>query len=150
MDARAISVAHPDLATSGGIIETKRIADYCRDAGIGIALHQAGSPVVAMANAHSAMAMENFIALEMHSVDNPWWNDLVDLVGQEGDVIKDGYVTVTDAPGLGLELNEEAIAENLAKASELGESKRAAVYPVGAFLDTSEWDELDAHDRVWS
>ena len=150
VDARAISVAHPDLATSGGIIETKRIADYCRDAGIGVALHQAGSPVVAMANAHSAMAMENFIALEMHSVDNPWWNDLVDLVGQEGDVIKDGYVTVTDAPGLGLELNEEAIAENLAKASELGESKRAAVYPVGAFLDTSEWDELDAHDRVWS
>ena len=63
-------IAHPDLATSGGIMETKRIADYCRDAGIGIALHQAGSPVVAMANAHFAMAMENFIALEMHSVDN--------------------------------------------------------------------------------
>jgi len=146
VDARAISVAHPDLATSGGIIETKRIADYCRDAGIGVALHQAGSPVVAMANAHSAMAMENFIALEMHSVDNPWWNDLVDLVGQEGDVIKDGYVTVTDAPGLGLELNEEAVAENLAKASET----RAGVYPAGVFEDTSEWDELDAHDRVWS
>jgi L-alanine-DL-glutamate epimerase-like enolase superfamily enzyme len=99
-----------------------------------------------MANAHSAMSMENFIALEMHSVDNPWWNDLVDLVGQEGDVIKDGYVTVTDAPGLGLELNEEAITENLAKASET----RAGVYPAGAFEDTSEWDELDAHDRVWS
>jgi L-alanine-DL-glutamate epimerase-like enolase superfamily enzyme len=146
VDARAISVAHPDLATSGGIIETKRIADYCRDAGIGIALHQAGSPVVAMANAHSAMAMENFIALEMHSVDNPWWNDLVDLIGQEGDLIKDGYVTVTDAPGLGLELNEEAIAEHLAKASE----RRFSVYPAGAFEDTSEWDELDAHDRVWS
>jgi hypothetical protein len=92
------------------------------------------------------MAMENFIALEMHSVDNPWWNDLVSLVGQEGDLIKDGYVTVTDAPGLGLELNDEAIAEHLAKASE----KREAVYPAGVFSDTSEWDELDAHDRVWS
>jgi L-alanine-DL-glutamate epimerase-like enolase superfamily enzyme len=146
VDGRAISVAHPDLATSGGIIETKRIADYCRDAGIGVALHQAGSPVVAMANAHSAMAMENFIALEMHSVDNPWWNDIVDLVGQEGDMIQNGYVNVTDAPGLGLEINEEAVAENLAKESEA----RAGVYPAGVFEDTSEWDQLDAHDRVWS
>ena len=146
VEARAISVAHPDLATSGGIIETKRIADYCRDAGIGIALHQAGSPVVAMANAHSAMAMENFIALEMHSVDNPWWNDLVDMVGQDGDIIKNGYVEVTDAPGLGLQLNEEAVKEHLAKDSE----RRAAVYPKGAFDDTAEWDQLDAHDRTWS
>ena len=146
VDARAISVCHPDLATSGGILETKRIADYCRDAGIGVALHQAGSPVVAMANAHCAMAMENFIALEMHSVDNPWWNDLVTLVGQEGPMIKDGYVTVTNAPGLGIELNDEAIAEHLARTSE----QREAVYPGGAFADTSEWDELDAHDRIWS
>ena len=147
IDARAISVAHPDLATSGGILETKRIADYCRDAGIGVALHQAGSPVVAMANAHAAMTMENFIALEMHSVDNPWWNDLVTLIGQDGPMIKDGYVQVTDAPGLGLELNEEAIKEHLAQG---GQKRDYDAYPPGAFEDTLEWDGLDAHDRVWS
>lgn len=147
IDGRAISVAHPDLATSGGILETKRIADYCRDAGIGVALHQAGSPVVAMANAHAAMAMENFIALEMHSVDNPWWNDLVTMVGQDGPMIKGGYVQVTDAPGLGLELNEEVIAEHLAQASD---RRQYGSYPPGPFEDTSDWDELDAHDRVWS
>ncbi len=147
VDARAISVAHPDLATSGGILETKRIADYCRDAGIGIALHQAGSPVVAMANAHAAMTMENFIALEMHSVDNPWWNDLVTLKGQDGPMIKEGYVQVTDAPGLGLELNEEAVEEHLAQD---GQRRNYDAYPSGAFEDTSEWDALDAHDRVWS
>ncbi|MQG90157.1 MAG: mandelate racemase/muconate lactonizing enzyme family protein [SAR202 cluster bacterium] len=147
IDARAISVAHPDLATSGGILETKRIADYCRDAGIGVALHQAGSPVVAMANAHAAMTMENFIALEMHSVDNPWWNDLVTLIGQDGPMIKDGYVQVTDAPGLGLELNEEAIKEHLAQG---GQKRNYDAYPPGAFEDTLEWDGLDAHDRVWS
>ena len=61
-------------------------------------------------------------------------------------MIKDGYVTVTNAPGLGIELNDEAIAEHLARESE----QREAVYPGGAFADTSEWDELDAHDRVWS
>ena len=146
VEARAISVAHPDLATSGGILETKRIADYCRDAGIGIALHQAGSPVVAMANVHCAASIENFFALEMHSVDNPWWNDIVNLVDQEGPMIKDGYVQLNDSPGLGIELNEEAIKEHLAKPSD----KRNSIYPKGVFEDTSEWNDLDAHDRVWS
>ena len=146
VNARAISVAHPDLATSGGILETKRIADYCRDAGIGVALHQAGSPVVAMANVHCALTMENFIALEMHSVDNPWWNDIVNLVGQDGPMIKSGYITVTDAPGLGVELNEDAIKDHLAQSSD----RRYEIYPKGVFEETSEWDDVDAHDRVWS
>jgi L-alanine-DL-glutamate epimerase-like enolase superfamily enzyme len=100
-----------------------------------------------MANAQAAMAMENFVALEMHSVDNPWWNDLVTMVGQDGPMIKNGYVQVTDAPGLGLELNEEVIAEHLAQASG---RRQYGAYPSGAFEDTSDWDELDAHDRVWS
>ena len=118
VEAKAISVAHPDLATSGGILETKRIADYCREAGIPVALHQAGSPVVAMANVHCAASIDNFIALEMHSVDNPWWNDLVNLVGQDGPMIKNGFIKVTDAPGLGIELNDEVIKEHLAESSQ--------------------------------
>ena len=146
VDSRAISVAHPDLATSGGILETKKIADYCRDAGIGVALHQAGSPVVAMANVHCAATIENFIALEMHSVDNPWWNNVVNLVDQDGPIIKDGYVTVSDAPGLGIDLNEDVVKERLAKPS----NKRHDIYPDGVFEETSRWDDLDAHDRVWS
>ena len=152
VEARAISVAHPDLATSGGILETKKIADYCREAGIPVALHQAGSPVVAMANAHCAATIENFIALEMHSVDNPWWNDLVTLVGQEGPMIKEGYLTINDAPGLGIELNEEAIEEHLAKSSKgvHGVNDKFSIYPEGLFEKTDEWNDLDSHDRTWS
>ena len=130
----------------------KKIADYCREAGIPVALHQAGSPVVAMANVHCAASIENFVALEMHSVDNPWWNDLVDLVGQEGPLIKDGYVTINDAPGLGIELNEEAIEEHLAESSDgvHGTNKKFSIYPKGLFEKTDEWDDLDSHDRTWS
>ena len=114
VEARAISIAHPDLATSGGILETKRIADYCCQAGIAVALHQAGSPVVAMANVHCAAAIDNFVALEMHSVDLPWWEDLV--TGTEGGIVQSGYIKIPDAPGLGIELNEEAIGEHLNRA----------------------------------
>ena len=151
VESRAISVAHPDLATSGGILETKRIADYCRDAGIPIALHQAGSPIVAMANVHCAASIDNFIALEMHSVDNPWWNDLVYFVGQEGPMIKDGYINVTNAPGLGIDINEEAMKEHLAQSSYgvHGTNNKFSIYPKGYFEDTSDWDELDSHDRTW-
>ena len=54
---------------------------------------------------------------------------------------------MTDAPGLGLELNEEAIKEHLAQG---GQKRNYDAYPPGAFEDTLEWDGLDAHDRVWS
>ena len=143
IEARAVSIIHPDLATSGGILETKRIADYAYDAGVGVALHQAGSPVVAMANVHCAAAIENFIALEMHSVDIPWWDDLV--TGLNGKMVENGFVQVPSAPGLGIELNEDAIFEHL-NSDPVGQ----AAYPKGLFESTDEWNELDAHDRTWS
>ena len=151
VEERAISVAHPDLATSGGIIETKRIADYCRDAGIGVALHQAGSPVVAMANVHCAAAIDNFIALEMHSVDKPWWDDLVSIVGSnDKKIIKNGYVDVPVGPGLGIELNEEVIEEYLADQKSDKRGRYFSIYPKGLFENTDEWNEIDSHDRTWS
>ena len=143
VEAKAVSIMHPDLATSGGIMETKKIADYCYESGIAIALHQAGSPVVAMANAHCAAAIDNFLALEMHSVDLPWWNDLVE--GMNGQIVHNGSITIPDAPGLGIELNEEAVAEHLARPSD-----NISIYPEGLFETTDEWNGLDSHDRTWS
>ena len=143
VEAKAVSIIHPDLATSGGIMETKKIADYCYESGIAIALHQAGSPVVAMANAHCAAAIDNFLALEMHSVDLPWWDDLVE--GMNGQIVHNGSITIPDAPGLGIELNEEAVAEHLARPSD-----NISIYPEGLFETTDEWNGLDSHDRTWS
>ncbi|MBM3402561.1 MAG: mandelate racemase/muconate lactonizing enzyme family protein, partial [Bacteroidetes bacterium] len=74
---RAVDIIHPDLASSGGLLETKRIGDYAEEFGIAMAMHQAGTPVSFMANVHCAAATQNFLALEHHSVDLPWWEDLV-------------------------------------------------------------------------
>jgi L-alanine-DL-glutamate epimerase-like enolase superfamily enzyme len=145
IDNEAVSIIHPDLATSGGILETKKIGDYAQEKGIPMALHQAGSPIVAMANVHCAAATEGFIALEMHSVDNPWWDDIVNFETEK--IINNGFVKVPESPGLGIDLNEEAVKEHLAKSSE--ESK-FSIYPKGVFNETSEWDDLDSHDRTWS
>ena len=98
-----------------------------------------------MANVHCAAAIDNFVALEWHSVDLPWWNDIVTLVGRDRPMIENGYVKLSDAPGLGIELNEEAVDEHLNRQPD-----RFAVYPEGLFEPTNEWDALDAHDRTWS
>ena len=45
-----------------------------------------------------------------------------------------------------MELNEDAIKDHLAQSSD----RRYEIYPKGVFEETSEWDDLDAHDRVWS
>ena len=116
---------------------------------IPMALHQAGSPIVAMANVHCAAATEGFIALEMHSVDNPWWDDLVNFETKK--IINNGFVKVPESPGLGITLNEDAVEKhlNVNPGGFAGQGKMD-IYPKGAFESTDEWDKLDAHDRTWS
>jgi len=95
-----------------------------------------------MANVHCALATENFMALEMHSVDNPWWDDLVDGVSKP--IVENGYIQAPEGPGLGIELNEEAVAEHINRGNENFATHQ------GMFEPTDEWDALDAHDRTWS
>ena len=134
--AQAISVAHPDIASSGGILETKKIGDLAQEYGISMALHMAGTPICAMASVHCAAATENFLVLENHSVDTPWWDELV--IGLPNPIIEDGYITVPETPGLGIELNETVIKEHL-------HSSRTSYFP-----PTPEWNEERSHDRLWS
>jgi len=137
LDARAVDIIHPDLGTSGGLLETKRIGDYAEECGIAMAMHMAGSPVCFMANVHCAAATQNFLALEHHSVDTPWWSNLVKMTGSKP-MIEKGFANVPlDAPGLGVELNEEECKKHLGK-------------EFGYFDPTPEWDQKRSHDRLWS
>ncbi|MDE0324210.1 MAG: mandelate racemase/muconate lactonizing enzyme family protein, partial [Candidatus Poribacteria bacterium] len=135
-ESRGIAIAHPDIATSGGILETKKIGDLAEEHGIAMALHMAGTPVCAMASVHCAAATSNFMVLENHSVDNPWWDEMV--TGLPNPIIQDGYINVPDTPGLGIDLNEEVIREHLHSEE------------TDYFAPTTEWDSERSHDRLWS
>lgn len=135
IDRRAVDIVHPDPVSAGGMLETKKIGDYAERHGVAMALHHASSPVSFLATVHAAAATQNFVALEHHSVDNPWWEDLV--TGVEKPIVRDGFVTVPESPGIGVELNEEVVREHLAE----GE---------GYFEPTPEWDEVRSWDRLWS
>jgi L-alanine-DL-glutamate epimerase-like enolase superfamily enzyme len=124
IEQRAVDIIHPDLLTSGGMLETKRIADYAERHGLPTALHFAGSPIAFMANLHCAAAIPSFVALEHHGLDLPFWRGLV--TGLPEDYMQDGYVAVPDAPGLGVDLDLEGIEANLR-------------FP-GLFEPTEEWN----------
>ncbi|MEU0738961.1 mandelate racemase/muconate lactonizing enzyme family protein [Streptomyces sp. NPDC006134] len=134
IDKNAVDLIQPDPATAGGILETKRIGDYGREHGKPMPLHYAGSPIGAMASAHIAAATESFVCLEYHATDVPFWNDLV-----KGDkpLMDKGWYHLTDAPGLGIELDEKEMAKHLAKGEKL-------------FAPTPEWNKKEAWDRTWS
>jgi len=138
IDGHAVDIIHPDLATSGGLLETKRIGDYAEEKGIAMAMHQAGTPVSFMANVHCAAATQNFLALEHHSVDLPWWEGLVKTTDGRK-LIDKGYAPVPlTAPGLGIELVDEEVKKHL-HASD-------TTY----FAPTKDWDERRSHDRTYS
>ncbi|MFO7918587.1 MAG: mandelate racemase/muconate lactonizing enzyme family protein [Anaerolineae bacterium] len=118
IEKRAVDIIHPDLLTSGGMLETKRIADYAERYGIPTAQHFAGSPIAFMANVHCAAAVSSFVALEHHGLDLPFWEDLV--TGLDDPLMEEGYVKVPEKPGLGVDLNYEAIEENLRSGEMFG------------------------------
>ena len=101
---RACDVIMPDLAKAGGIAEGKRIAELADAHYIPIAPHNVSSPLGMMAACHVLAAVPNFLFLEFHARDVPWWDDLCD-----GDkpFIGDGAMTVSERPGIGVELNDE-------------------------------------------
>lgn len=137
LEANAVSVIHPDILSSGGIMENKKIGDMAQEHGIAMAVHMAESPVACMAAVHSVASTENFLALEYHSADVPWWDDMVN--GLPKPVVDKGYIKVPDAPGLGIEsLNDEILAEHI-----------HPDYP-GLWESTEQWDDEWSYDRLWS
>jgi L-alanine-DL-glutamate epimerase-like enolase superfamily enzyme len=138
IDIHATDIVHPDLASSGGLLETKRIGDYAEEHGIAMAMHQAGTPVSFMANVHCAAATQNFLALEHHSIDLPWWEGLVKTTdGRQ--LITKGFANLPlTAPGLGIELNEEEVKKHLSPKDKT------------FFAPTTEWDKRMSHDRIFS
>ena len=137
IDIHAVDIIHPDLASSGGLLETKRIADYAEEKGIAMAMHQAGTPVSFMASVHCAAATQNFLALEHHSVDLTWWESLVKMTDGKP-IITKGFAPVPLSPGLGIELNEDVVKEHLHQKDK------------SFFAPTDEWNEKRSHDRIWS
>jgi galactonate dehydratase len=105
VERRLADVIQPDLCHAGGITECKKIAAMAEAFYIQLAPHNPQGPVSTVAAAHLAMAIPNLMILEFVRQE-PYR----DRVLRESWTVRDGYLEVPELPGLGVELDEEAIA----------------------------------------
>lgn len=105
IENQAVDFLAPDIPKTGGIAETKKIADMAESYYQALLPHNIGSPIATMATAHVGATVPNFIALEYHAREVPWWEDLT----TGGNLIQDGSITVPDDPGLGIDLNWDVV-----------------------------------------
>lgn len=110
IELQACSGVHIDIPKSGGLLESKKISDLAEMYYIWTACHNPASPVGTIASAHAASAMRDF---RIHELANwiDWWPD---LVIREGPFWKDGYFTIQDRPGYGIEINPDVAKAHLA------------------------------------
>lgn len=112
IESQACDYIHPDTQKCGGLLETKWIADWADMYYIPMACHNLCSPVGTMASAHLCTATKSFFTLESDSIDIPHWADII-VRENDDKFYKDGYLSVSDKPGLGITLNDEICKNHL-------------------------------------
>ncbi len=134
-EKQAISIAHPDLANFGGILETKKLIDLATQHGVATCIHNHNGPITLFACAHAAAAGDQFLAIEYHQADNKTFLDRVKRSDKPGNPIIDkGFIAVPNGPGLGFEINMDVLKANLREP--------------GFFEPTTQWDneiDFDGH-----
>ncbi|MFM7321073.1 MAG: galactonate dehydratase [Armatimonadota bacterium] len=101
LEKRAAAILQPDLSHAGGIFETRLIAGMAEAHYVGIAPHCPLGPIAFAASVHLDASIPNFLIQEQVSLGDGYLRHPFAL--------RDGYVDVPETPGLGIELDDEAV-----------------------------------------
>lgn len=101
---KALDYVQPDISHAGGIMECRKIAAMAETNYIPFAPHNPSGPVANAATLQLAACTPNFFYLEIMASDVPWRKEITD----EQLHFEDGYMTIPDKPGLGIELYEDS------------------------------------------
>jgi len=104
-------ILHPDLRNTGGFLETKRIADMAEVFGLPLATHNTGSQLNTWATVQWAGSIRDFLACETITGKGGWMDQLLLL---DGPYIQDGFLRITEKPGLGVDINPDVAKAHLA------------------------------------
>lgn len=110
IESQSLDILQPDVGLTGGISETKKIADFAETYNLHVQPHNCGGPVSTAAAFQVDACISNFIIQEWFPYDDIGILDLV-LDAPERHYT-DGYYILHDRPGLGVELNTEALAKH--------------------------------------
>ena len=108
LNQHLVDILMPDIKHAGGLLETKHIAEAARPSQLLIAPHNPSGPVASMANGHVCATLRNFYILEYAWGEVDWRSELL----EPAERIEDGYLVVSDDPGLGHRLNMENVRQH--------------------------------------
>lgn len=109
LEKGAVDIIMPDIQKAGGLGEAQRIANLANLYYVPFAPHMVASYLGAMASAHVCASVPNFMILEwqIYFHKDPMFKEIVTFDGTE--FTKDGYITVSDKPGIGVDINVEGM-----------------------------------------
>lgn len=129
IEKQACHVIQPDLCHCGGLLEAKKIAAMAETYTMGVAPHNPLGPVANAAALHFALSTPNFLIQEDMLTDVPWrWEVVQHSLRTEA-----GYWLPSEAPGLGIEIDEAAAAKHPFRQEIIHSTTIRA--PDGAILD---------------
>ncbi|MFZ7101877.1 MAG: mandelate racemase/muconate lactonizing enzyme family protein [Peptococcaceae bacterium] len=106
LDNGSLRLIQPDLGTSGGITEVKKICDYAYTCDVSVQLHVCGSPIAVAASLQLEAVIPNFTIHE-DLIFNHFAEYKELCIYEYG--VKEGKITIPDRPGIGNELSEYAL-----------------------------------------
>jgi galactonate dehydratase len=114
LEIGAVDIVMPDLQKAGGLGEGQRIANLANLYYVPFAPHMVASFLGAMASCHVCASVPNFMILEWQSYfhTDPMFKEIVNY---DGEWVKDSFITLSEKPGIGVSLNEEAMKKYAVK-----------------------------------
>lgn len=108
LEKEALSIIQPDMSKTGGLLESRKIASMAEVYSIPVAPHGVASPLATMAYAHVGVTTPNLMIQEWTYYLNKQYTSLTDPVA-----LDEGFLRVSDKPGIGVNLNDAAVNERL-------------------------------------
>jgi len=106
IEKQAVDVIMPDIPKCCGLSEGRKIANMAEIYYIPLAPHNVCGPLGTIASCHVCVSIPNFLVLEWHWLGRKHWDELVIT---DSPVIENGYITIPDKPGLGVEINPDGV-----------------------------------------
>jgi galactonate dehydratase len=109
LEIGAVDVIMPDLQKCGGLGEGQRIANLANTYNVPFAPHMVASYLGAMSSAHVCASVPNFLILEwqIYFHTSEMYGEIVRWEGPM--LTDDGYIPLSEGPGIGVEIDEEAM-----------------------------------------
>lgn len=108
LEIGAVDIIMPDLQKAGGLGEGQRIANLANLYYIPFAPHMVASYLGAMASAHVCASVPNFMIMEwqIYFHKDPMFKEIVKYEGQQ---VENSFITLSEKPGIGVDINEEGM-----------------------------------------